>query len=709
MAGTYSLGMVFLSLAVAILASYTALDLAKRISTIQTPRHRQYWLAGGAVSMGLGIWSMHFMGMLAFSMPIPLGYDVWITLLSLGIAILVSGLALYSATRKVLTLNRLVLSGILMGVGISAMHYTGMEAMRMSPRITYVPWIFAASVVIAISASVAAMWIAFTLRTDDHKFALPRKLAAATVMGFAITGMHYTGMAAAHFAPSCVSRAAQTNLNWLAVTIGGLTFCILITTLLLSVLDSRLESRTNLYAKSLNSANDQLIHLATHDVLTDLPNRLVLCERIQHAIHVSLRSGKSFAVLYIDLDGFKVVNDSLGHQTGDAVLKQAAERLQGVLRKEDTLSRIGGDEFAAVVDDLQAIDAMTVCEQINESLRRPFKTARSELNISSSIGIAIFPSDGDTVETLLQNADAAMYEVKRSGRNGYRYFEPAMHTNALRALSIQAELRHALKEGGLYLHYQPKFAGPELELVGTEALIRWNHPELGQVSPGEFVPLAERSGLILEVGEWVIREVCRQLRSWIDQGVTPLKIAINLSAKHLRQRDLLNELTMTTQEFTIDPRLLMLEITESAAMEDAESNVATINELQTHGFDVAIDDFGTGYSSLSYLQQFRVRQVKIDRFFVNGLERDTEESTAIVSAVIALAHALNMEVVAEGVETENQLNALKDLSCDQFQGFFLDRPMPADAFTGLLITRMEPEGRRHYKQYAEYQRKIRKA
>ena len=694
MIGTYSPGLVFLSLIVAILASYTALDLAKRISRLQIARHRHFWLIGGAVAMGVGIWSMHFIGMLAFSIPTQTGYDEWITLLSLGIAAVVSWFALYSATLRTMSLTHLLIGGVLMGIGICAMHYTGMAAMRMQPGIGYVPWIFAASVLIAITASIAAMWIAFTLRGDGQKYALTKKMAAATVMGFAITGMHYTGMAAAMFAPGSISLASHVDNTWLTITIAALTFSVLAIALILSVLDARLESQTSKFAQSLKTANEKLIHLATHDALTNLPNRLVLTDRIQRAIHLSRRSGRSFAVIYIDLDGFKVINDSLGHLIGDSLLRAVSERLLSVLRKEDTLSRVGGDEFVVLIEDLNTPDnAIGVCEQIHAAMRTPFEAGKAQLHVTTSIGIAIFPNDGDTVESLLHNADAAMYEVKRGGRNGYRYFEPTMNTNALRTLRIQTDLREALDKGELYLQYQPKFFSADRKLIGAEALIRWKHAELGQIGPSEFIPIAERSGLILEIGEWVIREVCRQLVAWIEKGIEPVKIAVNLSAKHLRQRNLAEQLAALVKEYGLSPKLLMLEITESAAMEDAEANVVTINQLQSIGFDIAIDDFGTGYSSLSYLQQFRVHQLKIDRFFIDGLDKNKDEGPAIVSAVIALAHSLHMEVVAEGVETDSQLQKLKHLSCDQIQGYLLGKPLPVEEFANLLSSGRDEEPR----------------
>lgn len=685
MTGTYSLGLVALSLLVAILASYTALDLAKRIGRIQASAYRHFWLVGGALAMGVGIWAMHFIGMLAFHMPIKMGYDLWITLLSLAIAVVVSWFALYLASMKKLSLTHLLAGGVLMGMGIAAMHYTGMAAMAIHPAMSHDPWLFTTSVLIAITASIVALWMTFSLRADGRQYAFTRKIAAAAVMGFAITGMHYTGMAAARFAPESTSLAAQVDSTWLIITVSIISLSILTIAIILSMLDARFDSQNSKFTQSLQAANDKLLHFATHDALTDLPNRLVLTERIERAIHLARRSDRPFAVIYIDLDSFKMINDSLGHLVGDALLKSVTQRLLSILRKEDTLTRVGGDEFVLLVENLvQSENCLHICEQIQAAMRLPLEAGKTQLHITASIGVAIFPQDGDSVESLLHNADAAMYEVKRSGRNAYRYFEPAMNTNALRTLRIQADLHKALDTQELELYYQPKFIGDSLELNGAEALLRWKHKELGNISPSEFIPIAERSGLILEIGEWVIRQVCRQQVDWIKAGLEPIKIAVNLSAKHLRQRHLGTLILAIVQEYKLDPGLLMLEITESAVMEDAEENVATINQLQSIGFDVAIDDFGTGYSSLSYLQKFQVRQIKIDQFFVAGLDKNHAEGFAIVSAIIGLARALKMEVVAEGVEADSQLQKLMRLSCDQFQGYLLGKPMPAAEFTSLL-------------------------
>src|SRR3569623_1201326 len=386
MTGSYSLGMVCLSVLVAMLASYTELDLAQRISIIQVPRYRHFWLSGGAVAMGVGIWAMHFVGMLALSLPFELCYDMWTTLLSLGIAVIVSWFALHTATCRRVQLRRVLIGGVLMGFGISA--------------------------------------------------------------------MHYTGMAAIEFAPDSMSLATQVNSTWLTIAIVAISLSVLIIALILSVLDAQFELQSSTFTQSLKSANDQLRHLATHDALTDLPNRLTLAERIHDAMEASRHSGRPFAGIYIDLDGFKMINDTLGHQVGDALLKAVAARILAVVRKQDTLTRVGGDEFVLLIEDVaEPQHVIALCEHVRMALLAPLQAGAAALHVTASIGIALFPTDGESVEALLHNADAAMYEVKRGGRNGCRHFEPTMNTTTLRTLRIQAELRKALHENELSLVY----------------------------------------------------------------------------------------------------------------------------------------------------------------------------------------------------------------------------------------------------------------
>ena len=460
MHSTYSFWLVALSLVVATLASYTALDLAGRISRLTQSSARHAWLAGGAAAMGVGIWSMHFIGMLAVSLPIPLGYDLAITSYSLAIAILVSWFALYIVTRAKLSLLRLITGGILMGLGIAGMHYTGMAAMRMEPGIHYDPKLFAASILIAIVASNAALWIAHTLSDTDQGHVVKKRIGAAFVMALAITGMHYTGMAAADFPLGSICGAARgVNSQWLATSVTLFTFAILIVVLMMS----RFDARTTFLVGSVSQLNGQIVRMATFDTLTDLPNRRTLTERIEGAIQASGRSRKAFAILFMDLDGFKTINDSLGHSVGDEVLKAFARRLLHCVRGGDTVARLGGDEFVVLLENLASpADAEKIAESVLDRMRKGAWTDGQPLQVTPSIGISLFPQDGDSVEALLKNADAAMYEAKRGGRGTYRFFEAGMNEAATRTLQIQNALHEALDAGYFSLHFQPKFRGDEI-------------------------------------------------------------------------------------------------------------------------------------------------------------------------------------------------------------------------------------------------------
>jgi len=436
---------------------------------------------------------------------------------------------------------------------------------------------------------------------------------------------------------------------------------------------------------SIERLDSALVRLETVDPLTELPNRATLVEHLELALARAGRQGVQLAVLFMDLDGFKTINDTLGHSAGDALLQAFAQRLRQVVRKRDLVARLGGDEFVVVLEGLRsADDAGRVALAVLGAMQRNLVVADSALLVTPSVGIAMYPRDGDTVEGLLRNADIAMYAAKQDGRNTYRQYEPDMGERAMRQMMIQRGLQDALALGEMSLAFQPKFTGPTHSLTGAEALIRWNHRELGAVAPDEFIPMAERSGLILEIGQWVVREVCKQLQLWQEQGLPAIKVAVNLSPRQMQQPDLAGDMARLVGQAGIETSRILFEITEVVAMQDAERSAQVIRALHEQGFGVAIDDFGTGYSSLAYLQQFRVQQIKIDRFFTHGLDAHGEEGMAIVSAIVALAHSLKMEVVAEGVETSSQANKLRQLACDQMQGYLLARPLNAEQFRDFL-------------------------
>ena len=677
--GSYSPALVLISLFVAILASYTALDLTGRIATARG-RAVYLWMGGGALAMGVGIWSMHFIGMLAFRLPIRLGYDVGITALSLLIAILSSGFALWLVSQPRLPAWQLAFGALIMGAGISAMHYTGMAAMRMTPGIDYDPTLFTASLLIAVGASAAALWIAFNLRRNTPYVRLARG-GAAMVMGVAIVGMHYTGMAAARFADGSFCGAALDGLsgkgldNLVLVT----TLAVLIIALLTSLADARLEARTAVLADSLTQANQELTHLALHDMLTGLPNRTLLADRIQQAIQRVNEEGGCFALMFIDLDGFKPVNDAFGHHMGDQLLQQVGLRLREDLRSQDTLARIGGDEFVLLVQLGQPDDALRLAERQVGMINQAFHVAEHELKISASIGIALFPGNGATPQELLMNADAAMYHAKGMGKNGYSFFDVSMNTNARKQLQLLQDLRNALEQGQFRLHYQPKFDAVSGLAVGAEALLRWEHPQQGLLMPATFIALAEKTGLIIPIGEWVLDEACRRMSLWYAQGYEHWRIAVNLSALQFCHAGLVNSVAAALERHQLPANSLTLEITETTAMSDADASMKVLQQLSDMGVDLSIDDFGTGYSSLMYLKRLPANELKIDRGFVRDLEHDSDDA-AIVSAIVALGQALDLRIVAEGVETDAQQNFLTRLGCDSLQGYLLGHPLPADSF-----------------------------
>ncbi|CAI8751417.1 Uncharacterized signaling protein PA1727 [Pseudomonas sp. IT-P12] len=682
--GSYSPSLVVISLFVAILASYTALDLTGRIATAKG-RAVHFWTAGGAFAMGIGVWSMHFIGMLAFDLPIALGYDITLTGLSLLTAILSSGFALWLVSQSRLPLWQLGFGALVMGAGISAMHYTGMAAMRMEPGIDYDPMLFAVSLLIAVGASGAALWIAFRLRLHTPYVSLIRG-GAAIIMGIAIVGMHYTAMAAAQFPDGSFCGAATAGLNG-----KGLDSLVLVTTLavlsialLTSILDARLEARTADLAHSLTEANRELTQLALHDTLTGLPNRVLLADRIDQAMSRVKEQGGCFALMFIDLDGFKPVNDAFGHHMGDLLLREVALRLREDLRSQDTLARIGGDEFVLLVQLVSEHDALSLAERQVGLVGRSFRVAEHDLQISASVGIALYPGNGHSAEELLMNADAAMYHAKGAGKNGYSFFDASMNSNARKQLQLLQELRNALDQQQFRLHYQPKFDASNGRAVGAEALLRWEHPTHGLLLPDKFIDLAEKTGLIIPIGDWVLNEACRQMREWFVLGYTHWRIAVNLSALQFCHAGLVQSVARALATHHLPANCLTLEITETTAMSDADASMTVLNELSQMGVDLSIDDFGTGYSSLMYLKRLPANELKIDRGFVRDLERDSDDA-AIVSAIVALGQALGLRIVAEGVETDVQQDFLTQLGCDSLQGYLLGHPLPAERFLSDIV------------------------
>ncbi len=447
--------------------------------------------------------------------------------------------------------------------------------------------------------------------------------------------------------------------------------------------------------RAITDRRQQRLHrLAYVDALTDLPNRLLFRDRLKQALAAARRHNRLVAIMLLDLDRFKAINDSLGHTAGDALLYAVARRLSECVRDSDTVARLGGDEFTVVLDDVRHLDHVEiVAHKILEALQSPFTLNGHEVFVTTSIGIALFPWDEDE-EALIKHADTAMYKAKESGGNDYRLYAHGMTTVSLQRLSLESDLRRAIERGELVLHYQPQVDAASGRITGAEALLRWSHPEFGLIPPGEFIPLAEESGLIVVLGHWALEQACRQAKAWLDAGLPLARLAVNVSARqfhHRNHRNFADTILDLLARVGLDPALLELELTESAIMTELDASSAMLETLHGAGVQIAIDDFGTGYSSLSYLKRFPIDRIKVDRSFVSDIPGDADDA-ALAAAIIALCRSLDIDAVAEGVETPAQLEFLRAHGCRHLQGFLFSRPLPADEFARLLLASPLPAG-----------------
>jgi diguanylate cyclase (GGDEF)-like protein len=679
MTGVYSPALVALSYVIAMMASYVALDLAGRL-TAARGRAVYFWLTGGALAMGTGIWSMHFIGMLALHMPIPMAYDLPTTFASMLIAVIVSGFALFTVGRTTLTGSRLASGGIVMGLGIVGMHYTGMMAMEVAPEITYDLATVAASAAIAVAASWAALWLAFTLRSNTVSGGVWKRLGSSVVMAAAIVGMHYTGMAAAHFADNtiCTVPVDKVNTLWLAGVIAGFSTLFLAATMLISVLDGEL-------ARKLEAANLQILELAQTDVLTGLANRRSLQDRLKLAFAGIKRGGNLFSVLYFDLDHFKEVNDTLGHAAGDTLLREVTNRLRKVVRETDLLARLGGDEFAILNTNAPTPMASgTLAAAVARAVAMPFRVNDTEVRVTASIGIAAYSPELTEPDDMLAQADLALYRAKAEGRNCYRFHSPELDARVHDRVTIADDLRVALERRHLELHYQPVVDLSTRRIVALEALTRWNHPTRGLLSPDVFIPIAETTGSIAALGRWAFDAACQQFRAWQDLDIAPPVIAVNLSAVQFRSAPHLElDIAASLEKWNIAADAMELEVAESDWTEMTERYSEALIRLRQLGVRLAIDDFGIGHASLDELARYPIHQLKVSQELLSRVSLDPKHAS-VVRAAVRMGQELGLTVVAEGVETEAQARLVMAAGCERAQGYYFGRPIPARAATELL-------------------------
>ncbi|WP_248278192.1 bifunctional diguanylate cyclase/phosphodiesterase [Paenibacillus sp. SZ31] len=795
--GSHDNVLVLISYLIAVAASYNVLDLTSRINKA-SGRSRWLWLCFGAIVMGMGIWSMHFVGMMAMSLPFPVSYDLVIVLISVAVAIVASLVALLVVSRQRLSLLQLLGGACLFALGIVLMHYIGMYAMQVEIR--YDAMYVVLSVVIACAASITALWLSLYFLKSGTRHDVWKKVGSALIMGGAIAGMHYTGMMAVHIESDMPPNRVISSLNMLLdqkrlayfISMGTLfTLGLSLVSLYISRLFSKQESEkkeNEKWYKSLYEHNqdgiisidlhmrivginpaaariggikekqlkDQSVsalltmvveedrerirhmfgratdgeemkyetviystnqervelgvvlapvivdkqvvgnyiimkditdekrvkvrnyHLAFHDELTGLPNRRMFNQRLSETMESHRYEQKQFAVMVLDLDRFKVINDSLGHIYGDLFLQEMSRRIKDELNGEDvTVARMGGDEFAILVHQYTNLGDITrLAERIIQAIAKPCYLKESEFYVTGSIGIAVFPDHGQDAVELLQHADTAMYEVKKNGKNGYQFFSAALHHELRERMILENDLRKALDRGEFVLHYQPQIQTSEVSMIGVEALVRWNHPTRGLLYPGTFISVAEETGMIIELGNRVLREACVQMRNWHDAGGPLIPVSVNLSSQQFHQSNLVEQVRQILFETGLSPQYLELEITESMMM-DAIASIEILNQLTELGIRISLDDFGTGYSSFSYLKMFPIHKVKIDRSFIQDIAVNHSDR-AIVSTMITMAKQLNMDVIAEGIETKGQLDILTEQDCNEVQGYYYSKPLPAD-------------------------------
>ncbi|MET0291004.1 MAG: EAL domain-containing protein [Steroidobacteraceae bacterium] len=679
---SYQLDAAGLAIALAVAVTYVALFLGSRVETSRGGAAR-LWIGGGAIALGLGTWCTHFLGMIAWEAPFPLSYDPWLQIMALLLSTCAYAAALYVFQMLPRSASTLLTAILLLAGGITANEFINLRAIAISPETRFAPANVALALVLAVVGTATGLSLNGRL-SERPQFQLLTRISAAFVLGATVIGTHYAAMGGLVLAAEAVDgQGVPLDGFWLAVTIGAIVFAMVSMTGVLMVVDDHMAARARKHDAQLDEANAKLRYAGLHDVLTGLPNRSLLRERMAQLIDAATLRSTRCAVMIVNLDRFKAVNDSLGQAAGDQVLCEVTSRLRSVLRPTDTVARTGSDEFVILRDavrDSSEVDLLA--SGIQREIAREIHVEGSELQITCSTGIALFPSDGRDVATLLRHAGAALQHGKSTGSQQRSFYQPQMDRFARERLAVETGLRRALANDEFVLHYQPKLEVATNRITGAEALIRWRHPQRGLVPPAEFIPVAEETGLITPMTEWALREATRQMRAWQDAGMAPLRVSVNLSAGLLGHPDLEALVMDAVSHAELDPTLLELELTESAVMRDPERSIEVLRSLVRRGLRISVDDFGTGYSSLSYLRRLPLHVLKVDRSFIRDVVSNHEDAE-ITRSIVSLAHSLKLQVTAEGVETDRQLAFLKSLGCDEYQGFLASAAVPADDFAAL--------------------------
>lgn len=652
MDGHYNYYIVGLSIAIAILASYSALNITSKISDANG-KSKFFWLIGGAMVMGSGIWSMHFVGMLAMHMNMNVRYDVFLTIMSMLVSVVSSFIAFYITMPKNINWSKIAIGGFIMGSGIVIMHYMGMEAMLIHAEISYDPGIWVLSAIIALVASYAALLL--FLRFRNHPKSSFLKWGSAVVMGFAVCGMHYTGMKAARF-DAHVGMITQPPQSVDFLLLYGVTvtiFAILLVSWGAMFFDRHVLEK-----------------LAYQDTITGLPNR----NEMNRFFETNAETEK-ITILFLDLDQFKAINDTLGHNVGDLLVQEVGKRLRQFIRSGQQVFRIGGDEFLVILKQSDPVYAQHLANDILQQIKNVYYIDGNELYVTASIGISIGSVHSSDRTTLLKNADTAMYKAKGLGKNQQCLYDEEMGLQEVRKMELEKDLQRAFELKEFFIVYQPKWNVQSDRLVGFEALLRWKHPRLGVISPLEFIPIAEETGLIIPMTRWTLEEACKQCRIWQERGIVQ-PVSVNLSIRLFHGDNLLELIQNVLDQANLEPRLLELEIAESMVLHDVNDIIRQLGNIRSLGVKVSMDDFGTGYSSIGLLDRIPIDALKLDRQFTKDL--DTPSKRAIVNAIVLMAENLNLDVIAEGVENKEHIDFLTGLGCHVMQGYYYGKPMDID-------------------------------
>ncbi|WP_200836482.1 putative bifunctional diguanylate cyclase/phosphodiesterase [Pseudomonas syringae group genomosp. 3] len=684
---SHNLFLVALAYGVACAACFATLDIADRVIHVDATRSRRVWKALDALCLAGGMWAMHFISMLAFQAPLKISYDLTITLVSLLIVLITALGAMKALTIPALTLKRCLISSVVMGIGISTMHYLGMSAMRSAATQYYEPRMFALSIVVAVLSSIALLTLSRHLRQYSGIFHQMFRYCVSLLLGAGLLTMHLMGMRALRLVipeNAELHIPGTENSQQLGLTIAAITLLIIAGSISAAMADKKLQGkendlqRVNALLTQLDQARVSLQQVAHYDPLTNLINRRGFNQIFAEKLLEHTHSKGMLAVMFLDIDHFKRINDSLGHDAGDELLKVIAERIRSATRVQDVVARFGGDEFCILLSIPDYEEARHLAHRVMHKMKEPIALAGRRMVMTTSIGIAVFPRDGSTCDELLKHADLALYQSKGNGRNRVNFFSPALKTKASLELHLEEELRNALREEtGLQVYYQPIVDMRTGHVAKLEALVRWHHPQHGLLAPVRFIGIAEANGLIAELDNWVLRRACRDLATLRNEGLEQLIITVNCSALTLGRDELVEEVEQALADANAAPGRLELEVTENALMGNISNTILMLKHIRSLGVSLSIDDFGTGYSSLAYLKRLPLDTLKIDRSFIIDIP-DSPQDMEIVQAIIVMAHTLHLKVVTEGVETPAQLEFLNQFGSDYVQGYLFSRPQPLE-------------------------------